>query len=53
MATTHPNINDNNHWKIEILNREKITQRRKVIEALEIKKHKPTLNMDKGISIIV
>ena len=53
MFLFHPTINSNDHWKIEILNTEKNIQDRKVVEALEIKKHVPTLNADKGISLVI
>jgi hypothetical protein len=52
MFLAHPEISSVDNWEIEILGKEKNTQHRKVIEALEIQKHKPTLNIDKGVSVI-
>lgn len=38
---------------VEILRHERRTQQRKIIEAIEIAKHLPTLNMNKGATMII
>ena len=40
-------------WTVDVLSISNNIQDRKVMEALEIKHHKPTLNADNGLSIII
>ena len=52
-AYKHHNGLDLEDVKVEILKSEKRTQHRKVREAMEIKEHRPTLNSNKGVSLII
>ncbi len=40
-------------WNIEILGKERSTQNRKIKEAIEIINHKPTLNNNSGVTLII
>ena len=53
MYLKHREVSKDDHWEVSVLKHAKSTQSRKVIEALEIKKNQPTLNIDKGITIVI
>ena len=45
--------NSPQYWKVEILSNNLESQKRKILEAEAIKSHKPNLNLNKGISLII
>ncbi len=53
MYNKHKGVTPNNNWKVEILKTSNRVQIRKILEALEIQSHRPTLNVDGGLSVIV
>ena len=45
--------NNSEAWNVEILGRSEVTQERRIIEAMAIRDHKPNLNANNGLSLII
>ena len=52
-AIEHHGINNPESWKVEILAKCPFTQKRKIVESTMIRDHKPNLNANDGLSLII
>jgi hypothetical protein len=46
-------VNNSENWGVEILSKCEATQRRRVLESMAIREHKPNLNANNGLSLII